>query len=243
VVLSYVGGCLAGERYLLRLSVTQPGARAALARGGECGPVNLLWTRPWHLMLARGSRPLRPGPAQACAFEQASRHGQVRATGRTCVPIRLTAKGVARRPEARLSAGGLSLVVPAGWSGLAYAAPRRHLSVLRTASFALPPAGADDDVGEGAHRRMRPGDVLVNLLDEGRPDPRLGLTPARLPLRITRGDLGAFEGCRLGCALEQLRVSGRAFALWAVFGRAHPSASQLRLANRVLATLRVRPLR
>jgi hypothetical protein len=142
----------------------------------------------------------------------------------------------------RVVAGhGIRMELPPGWDGRVYQRSLPgSLPVLQAASFTLPRAG-DDDVGSNAVRRMRAGSVRFGLLEVGEPaGPRFH--PARLPLRIARGDFGApFEGVPLehAFATKHVRVAGRAFVLWADFTTQPVSPTLLEQANRVLATVKI----
>jgi len=146
------------------------------------------------------------------------------------------------RAQARTITGrGLAIELPVRWSGVIYQRVG-GLPILHAASLRLPPVDGDDGA-QSVVPRMHKHDVLIVLLEVSRPA-AASFPPLTSPLRIQRRDFGApVEGFPLNRAFahRHCRISGRGFDLWVEFGTGKASATSLRDANRVLATLPVRP--
>jgi len=193
--------------------------------------------RPGDYTLGFWCKPCAP---PAGAFFTTAPPGQ-RWTPRQHRIVRVSRPASGATKPRTITGHGLAIGLPSGWSGVIY---RRvgGLAILHAASLRLPPVDGDDG-GQSAVPRMHKNDVLIVLLGVGRPA-AASFPPLTSPLRIQRRDLGApVEGFPLNRAFagREFRVSGRAFDLWVEFGTGKASATSLREANRVLATLRVRP--
>lgn len=148
-----------------------------------------------------------------------------------------------------LSGSGISVSLPDGWEGAITpggAQPdgaMRH-AVLHLANFALPARRAD--YGGGVVELMRPGDVLVVLLEFGRQavaQPLFAASGFPLPLRASDFDRDALQrrieghgGCQ-----RFLNQSGRAFCLYVVVGSHLDRADILPQLNAVLGTIVIEP--
>jgi hypothetical protein len=137
---------------------------------------------------------------------------------------------------------GVSLELPAGWSGRVVneqTAGTPPAAYVQAASFELP--ANDDDVGSAAAATMGRDDVLIVLLEAlssgGADFERLAGAP-----QISRADFGAaIAGVPPDHALARVlfTTAGRRFVLSVQFGNQHPSDTELRRVNAVLVTLRI----
>jgi hypothetical protein len=145
---------------------------------------------------------------------------------------------VAGRPTQRLpTEGGVSLVLPRGWHGLA--SPGQ----LQAADFRL----GGRALGSPELARVPRGHVHVIVWDYGPSVPYLAnFRPARTPLALDRRDFsGPLEGFAGddAFAVRNVTLDEELLELVADLGPKPLSSSALRKANTVLATLRVRPPR
>jgi hypothetical protein len=152
------------------------------------------------------------------------------------------------RIEAALSPRlGVSVELPAGWSGRIYNTQPSGAPVaafVHLASFPLPPN--DDDAATAAIRRMRRDDILIVLLEStgtgtGFKYPALttlvGITPPDfLPLFQDVPASHAF-------ARRLFSTDGRRFMLWVQFGHKPASSRDLARVNAVLRRIVFHPLR
>jgi hypothetical protein len=147
----------------------------------------------------------------------------------------------ATRPERRVAAHGISIVLPPGWDAR-IAVRDRPLSgqvIAYFASYRLP--RRDDWEATKALRAMRSNDVLVGLYEA--PSGEAGLRPPAKP-RIDIDERGLLSlGGVFGPGDETFVASGRAFILNSTFGRKHPRKELFRSVNAILASLRVEPRR
>ncbi|HXY84745.1 MAG TPA: hypothetical protein VEH52_04620 [Gaiellaceae bacterium] len=153
-----------------------------------------------------------------------------------CAAFALPASGTT---STELGRDGIQLRLPAHWTGVIYQRVG-GLPILHAASFRLPPVDGDDGALRAA-ARMRPGDVLIVML-EYRPTKD---EPSRtVPHRLRRSDFGKpVEGMPLSHAFARIGFTsaGRVFDLWIEFGGKRASVAAIRAADRVLATLHVGP--
>lgn len=145
----------------------------------------------------------------------------------------------------KLSGSGISVSIPDGWEGAITpggAQPdgaMRH-AVLHLANFALP--ARRGDYGGGAVDLMRPGDVLVVLLefgDEAASQPLFAFSGLPLPLRTSdfhRDTLQRRIEGHGGCQ-RFFNQSGRAFCLYVVVGSHLDRADILPQLNQVLGSI------
>ncbi len=137
-----------------------------------------------------------------------------------------------------VSGHGISVRLPSGWTGVVYQRVG-GLPILHAGSFRLPPVDGDDGA-QRAIRRMRPGDVLLVML-QYRPSSTTHF-PRVLPLRLRRSDFATpVEGMPLTRAFARIHFSAarRSFDLWIEFGGKHARPAAIRAVDRVLATLRI----
>ncbi|MDQ3822866.1 MAG: hypothetical protein M3321_06460 [Actinomycetota bacterium] len=141
-----------------------------------------------------------------------------------------------------LALNGLSVGVPAGWRGESFVNPS-GLSVVRVGSFAFP-RRPDDDVGQIARAQMRPGDVLVNIVDVTAAEPGNEngyYRPIAAPLAVDGSEAMQQKGYTVPAAvIRGVRLYGHNLYVSVSFGTAPPSPAQVAAANAVLRTLRPR---
>jgi hypothetical protein len=146
------------------------------------------------------------------------------------VAVVLTLLAPARDASSTLEGFGLRLTLPSGWHGTLYRRSGEE-PVLHAATFPLPPG--DDDLASKATRAMRRGDILVVLLEK-RPTARgYSYNPARLPLKIVRGNVRPLGGRAV--ARRTFSLNDRKFELSVEFGSRPVTSAQLARANRLLA--------
>jgi hypothetical protein len=127
---------------------------------------------------------------------------------------------------------GLRLVLPSGWHGRLYRRPGAE-PVIHAATFPLPPR--DDDAADEAAAKMGATSILVVFLEQ-RPTARgFGYNPARLPIRIVRGNVVTRPRGRHALARRTFSVNERKFKLFVQFGGRRVTAAQLSRANHLLA--------
>jgi hypothetical protein len=144
-----------------------------------------------------------------------------------------------------VSAHGISVELPAGWEGLIYRRKDAH-PVLHAGSFALP--DGDGDFGTGAIDTMRGRDVFFALVEYDGALGGDGLFGDRgIPLPVKTAELSpkAFPRRVAGrVAVQKFFTSrDRAFCLYVVVAAPDglPPRAAVRMANRVLRTLRIDP--
>jgi hypothetical protein len=141
------------------------------------------------------------------------------------------------RHSRQLTRYGLSIVLPAGWDGVAF---RRvgGLPILHAANFRLP--RADDDAATAAIKKMRKASVLIVLLESRKaPD---HWQPLAGPPQVTRRDfLSLSKGVPPTHAFARMlfMTRQRYFQLWVQFGTRPAPTSVLKQANRVLRSLTI----
>jgi len=137
---------------------------------------------------------------------------------------------------------GVSVDLPAGWTGRIYNAQPASAptsATVQLADLALPPD--DDDTATKAAQQMGPDDVLIILLESTGSKTGFTYPPLAAPLRISDSDfLPAFEGVSDSHAFARRLFSthGRRFMLWVQFGQKPAPSSVVARANRVLETMR-----
>ena len=142
---------------------------------------------------------------------------------------------------------GVSLALPAGWSGRIYNEQPSGLAAaafLQAGNFQLP--SNDDDVGSAGAAAMTPNDVFVVLLESLGNAGGFDYRPLSGPPAITRADFGpATEGVPSDHAFARIFFTsvGRRFVLSAQFGSRSVSDEQLRNVNDVLSTLAIQTRR
>ena len=133
---------------------------------------------------------------------------------------------------------GISVRVPAGWSGRVEWPARNFARVVHLASFPLP--RVLDGRGHAAARKMRKGDIYINMSV----DPRFSTRLLRSRLVLRRSSLRAhWEGKVPEAALRgstHARTARATVQVWVTFG-VPPHHGALTRVNRVLATLAARP--
>ena len=160
----------------------------------------------------------------------------------------------------RLSSGGISVDLPAGWDGQIRAAggegapqarplraagaePAAEGLVLHAATFALP--GERGDYGSGAVELMGGSDVLVCLLEHERDAATTALfaregLPALAPASFSPQTM---QRALPGMAGSQhfFQVSGRPFCLYVVVGSWRTRGPLVAAARRVVDSLQIGP--
>jgi hypothetical protein len=133
----------------------------------------------------------------------------------------------------------LSLELPAGWYGDAEEAEVPQAPFLRAATFPL--ADEATDVSQQAQRTIGEDEILISVVDYG-PMPSIDdPPPTPLPVAVDRSHVTSFEGFREPVVERTVTVGGHRLQLWVVFGSFDPGEERYGQANRVLATLAVRP--
>jgi hypothetical protein len=132
----------------------------------------------------------------------------------------------------------ISLELPPAWYGHAEPPEVPQAPVLRAATFPLSPEPAD--LGQQARRTMGEDDVLITVVDYGAvPDADdVAVSP---PVAVDHSHTVSFEGFREPVVMRSFTLGGHRLQLWVVFGTSDPGVELYREANRVLATLAVRP--
>jgi hypothetical protein len=151
----------------------------------------------------------------------------------------------ANMPQRTIHGYGLSVRLPAGWTGKIYRPCGASVPSFQAANFRLPASAKDDVVGTKAERLMTPHRVRIVLLEIVH-DHGSGSAFTRYPVRVDRSNFaGVPEGIPLtaGFARERIILAGRHFDLWVVFGVRPPPAALLGGANATLRTLHVDPRR
>lgn len=157
------------------------------------------------------------------------------------LPATPESTGVVTGPT-RVGRGNVSLLVPAGWTGEARGGGTDgRLPVMRTANVRL--TAGDDDPANKTQQRLHGGAILINVWDYGNPRQHRQWPHGRLPITVTRRDLGSFAGCleAPACANIDEIVMGKSLWVEVMFGRSHPTAGDLSRANNVLRRLRITP--
>jgi hypothetical protein len=148
-------------------------------------------------------------------------------------------QGAAGERTETIRSEALSLEVPPGWYGDAGRPEVPQAPLLRAATFPL--AEEAKDSGQQAQRTMGERDILISVVDYGRPSPSWDEVPTSLPVAVHQSDVASFEGFREPVVTRTITLGGHRLQLWVVFGSSDPSEWQYGEANRVLATLAVRP--
>jgi hypothetical protein len=144
-----------------------------------------------------------------------------------------------------ISGAGLTLQIPAEWSGRIVQPAGNSPNVLQAASVPLLPFD-DSSGGDNIIDALPAGATFINVLDYGPPaawmttDPRWAGT---LAVHITAADLD-----RAGSAVDPKReaiddviANGHALVVTVAFGEANPTASDITAANAVVSSLGVAP--
>jgi hypothetical protein len=132
----------------------------------------------------------------------------------------------------------LSVELPPGWYGDAERPEPQWAPMLRAATFALTEEATDQ--GQQAQSTMADGDILITVVDYG-PLPDSGELAASTPVAVDRSHAASSEGFREPVVNRSFTLGGHHLQLWVVFGSSKPTEEHYREANRVLATLAVRP--
>jgi hypothetical protein len=149
------------------------------------------------------------------------------------------AEGAAAKRTETIRSEALSLEVPPGWYGDAELPDVPQAPLLRAATFPL--TEELKDVGQQAQRTMADGEILITVGDYGRPLPSWDEVPTSLPVAVDQSHVVSFEGFPEPVVERTVTLGGHRLQLWVVFGSSDPSEEQYAEANRVLATLAVRP--
>jgi len=152
----------------------------------------------------------------------------------------------------RVAGSGITVEVPVGWEGRIYekreAGPRptgtlehNPNAVLHVASFPLPPGTGD--YGGGAVEQMSNTDLLVILLEHGRPSTGTPLFSGTGIPRLTIDDVSTTCLQRLldgqGGAQKFFSVGGRAFCLYVVFGSYLRRGRTIPIVNDILRSISI----
>jgi hypothetical protein len=129
----------------------------------------------------------------------------------------------------------LSLELPSGWYGHAELRELPQAPLLKAATFQF--HAAPMDLGQHARPTMADEDILITVVDYG----AMPGTDVSLPVAVDESHVISFEGFREPVVMRSFTIAGHRLQLWVVFGSSDPSAEQYAEANRVLATLAVRP--
>ena len=193
-----------------------------------------------------GRRRAAPGPADDLARPLSRRPAAVRPcrADRAAGPDRDRGRG---GPCVNLSAHGISVALPQGWSGRVFRRDGGN-ATLHAASFPLPLD--DGEFGDASTARMAPGAAFLALTEYV---PGAGLQPGHglfsaeritLPLEPTRFSIRGLAHPRPGQSGHQqfFTASGRPFSLYVVIAgdRAH-RRRQLPLLNRILGGAQIAP--
>jgi hypothetical protein len=129
----------------------------------------------------------------------------------------------------------LSLELPSGWYGHAEPPEVPQAPLLKAATFQV--QAAPMDLGQHARPMMADDDILITVVDYG----AMPGADVALPVAVDESHVVSFEGFREPVVMRSFTTAGHRLQLWVVFGASDPSAEQYAEANRVLATLAVRP--
>jgi hypothetical protein len=151
-----------------------------------------------------------------------------------CLSNEDRATTTSRAPTKSLRAHGVHIEIPAGWDGRVDWPSRDYVRTVHLASFRLP--SRIDGRGHAAERRMRPGDVYINMAI----DSALQASAPLSKLEIRRSHLTSeWEGKVPEAAVRASRhalVDGRSIQIWVTFGSA-PTDAVLWSVNRIVETL------
>ena len=133
-----------------------------------------------------------------------------------------------------VSFDGFTLDIPTGWDSTT----RFDGAALLTAASSRVSPG-DGALGIDSQRFMRPDDVLVSILEYPNTRHPASFRPLPRPPMVDPSRIMFHEGTPHAMFLRAYADRRRYFQVGVAFGRDRPTASQIALADRVLATLRV----
>jgi hypothetical protein len=129
---------------------------------------------------------------------------------------------------------GFTLDIPTRWDSTTRFGGAAYLTAA--SSRVSPGEGA---LGIGSQRFMRPNDVLVSIVEYRHPRHPAGFRPLLRAPAIESSQVTFYEGTPHVMFVQAYRQHHRCFQVGVAFGRNHPTAAQIALANRVLGTLTV----